>query len=177
MSYSYEWDDSHLTNTVFCTVFYNTVMIAKGENQKEQKSLSCSRTRRIGTDILLGAFILVAVSGFILLYMQMTYDSTVLKLNLWWWGFIHRISALAPLIFTIPHVYKHQKWYKKFFSRKHKSKVTVILSISFFTTLITTAALTFLRDSILLELIHSVIGIIAMLFIIFHALRRCQIIK
>jgi ABC-type multidrug transport system permease subunit len=63
--------------------------------QKKQKSLFRNRTQRIGTDILLGALILVAISGFILLYMKMASDSIVLKLNLWWWAFIHRISALA----------------------------------------------------------------------------------
>lgn len=177
MSHSYEWDDSRLINTVFCTVFHNTVMIVKGENQKEQKSLSRNRTRRIGTDILLGAFILVAVSGFILLYMNMTSDSTVLKLNLWWWAFIHRISALVSLIFTIPHVYKHRKWYKKFFSVKLKSKITVILSVSFFITLLTTIALAVKRDSVSLEIIHSVIGIIAIGFSIIHALKKYHIIK
>lgn len=152
-------------------------MIAKEEIQKKQKILPRNRTRKIGTDILLGALILVAISGFILLYMQITSGKVVLNLNIWWWAFIHRISALVSLIFTIPHVYKHRKWYKKFFSIKRKSKVTVILSVSFFITLITTIVLAFLRNSVLLELIHSIIGIIAVLFIIFHALKRYHIIK
>lgn len=152
-------------------------MIAKEEIQKEQKLLSRSRTRRIGTNILLGSFILVGISGFILLYMQTTSGKSVLYLNTWWWAFIHRISALISLIFTIPHVYKHRKWYKKFFSARRKSKVTVILSISFFITLLTSIFLAFLRNSFLLEVVHSVIGIIAVLFIIFHALKRYHIIK
>ena len=145
--------------------------------QKKQKSLFRNRTRRIGTDILLGALILVAISGFILLYMEMASESTVLKLNLWWWAFIHRISALVSLIFTIPHVCKHRKWYKTFFSAKRKSKTTVILSASFFITLLTTIALAVKRDSVSLEIFHTVIGIIAVGFIITHALKRYHIIK
>lgn len=144
--------------------------------QKKQKSLFRNRTQRIGTDILLGALILVAISGFILLYMKMASDSIVLKLNLWWWAFIHRISALVSLIFTIPHVYKHRKWYI-YFSVKRKSKTTVILSISFFITLLTTIALAVKRESVLLEISHTVVGIIAVGFIITHALKRYHIIK
>lgn len=145
--------------------------------QKKQKSLLRNRTRRIDTDILLGAFILVAISGFILLYMKMASDSIVLRLNLWWWAFIHRISALVSLIFTIPHVYKYRKWYKKLFSVKYKSKAIVILSVSFFITLLTTIALAVKRDSVSLEISHSVIGIIAVGFTITHALKRYRIIN
>lgn len=152
-------------------------MIAKEEIQKEQKLVSRNRARRVGTDILLGAFIVVAISGFILLYMQLSSTNALLTLNMCWWAFIHRISALVSLIFTIPHAYKHRKWYRNFFSAKRKSKTTVILSVSFFVTLLTTIALAFLRNSVLLEIIHSVIGIVAVLFIIFHALKRYHIIK
>lgn len=74
-----------------------------------QTAFSKSRKRRIGTDILLGAFVSVSISGFVLLYMRATADNTVLYLTLWWWAFIHRIAALVSLIFTIPHVYKHRK--------------------------------------------------------------------
>lgn len=136
-----------------------------------------SRKRRIGTDILLGAFVLVAISGFVLLYMRATADNTVLYPTSWWWAFIHRIAALVSLIFTIPHAYKHRKWYKRFFSSKRKSTVTVILSVGFFMTLITTIALAVIRDSVSLEIIHSVIGIVAIVFIIIHALKRYHIIK
>lgn len=145
--------------------------------KESQTTLSKNRKRRIGTDILLGAFVVVAISGLILLYMKMTSDNTILKLNLWWWAFIHRISALVSLIFTIPHVYKHRKWYENFFSSKPKSKITVILSISFFITLLTTIVLAIKRDAVSLENIHSVIGIIAVVFIIIHALKRYHMIK
>lgn len=142
-----------------------------------QTTFSKSRKSRIGTDILLGAFVLVAISGFVLLYMRAISDNTVFYLTSWWWAFIHLISALVSLIFTIPHVYKHRKWYKKFFSSKRKSRITVILSVGFFMTLATTIASTLIRDSVSLEIIHSIIGIVAIVFIIIHALIRYHIIK
>lgn len=142
-----------------------------------QTTFSKSRKRRIGTDILLGAFVLVSISGFVLLYMRATADNTVLYLISWWWAFIHRVAALASLIFTIPHVYKHRKWYKRFFSSKQKSRITIILSVCFFMTLVTTIVLAVIRDSLLLEIIHSVIGIVAVVFIIIHALKRSHLIK
>lgn len=149
-------------------------MIVKDEIQT---TFSKNRKRRIGTDILFGAFVVVAISGFVLLYTKMTSDSIVLMLNLWGWAFIHRISALISLIFTIPHVCKHRKWYKKLLSSKRKSKITKILSVSFFITLLTTIALAVKRDSVSLEIIHSIIGSIAVVFIIIHALKRYNMIK
>lgn len=149
-------------------------MIVKDEIQT---TFSKNRKRRIGTDILFGAFVVVAISGFVLLYMKTTSDSIVLMLNLWWWAFIHRISALVSLIFTIPHVYKHKKWYKKSFFSKRKSGITKILSVSFFIVLFTTIALAIKRDSASLEIIHSIIGVIAVVFITIHALKRYHIIK
>lgn len=142
-----------------------------------QTTFSKSRKRRIGTDVLLGAFVLVGISGFILLYMRVTVDNTVLYLTSWWWAFIHRITALVSLIFTIPHVYKHRKWYKRFFSSKQESIITIILSVCFFMTLVTTIVLAVIRDSVPLEIIHSVIGIVAVVFIIIHALKRYHLIK
>jgi phosphotransferase system glucose/maltose/N-acetylglucosamine-specific IIC component len=142
-----------------------------------QITLSKDKQRRIGTDILLGAFVLVGISGFVLLYMKTTADNIVLHLTLWWWAFIHRIAALVSLIFTMPHIYKHRKWYKRFFSLKRKSKITVILSVGFFITLLTTIALAVRRGSVSLEIIHSGIGIIAVVFILIHALKRYHIIK
>ena len=149
-------------------------MIVKDEIQT---TFSKNRKRRICTDLLSGAFVMVTISGFILLYMKTTSDSKVLILNLWWWAFIHRMSALISLIFTIPHVYKHRKWYKKLFSSKQKSKITKILSVSFFITLLTTITLAVKRDSVPLEIIHSVIGSITVVFIIIHALKRYNMIK
>lgn len=145
--------------------------------EKTQTTFSKSRKKRIGTDILLGAFVLVSISGFALLYMRATADNTMLYLTTWWLAFIHRIAALVSLIFTIPHVYKHRKWYKRFFSSKRKSRITVILSVYFFMTLVTTIVLAVIRDSVLLEIIHSVIGIVAVVFIIIHALKRYHLIK
>lgn len=142
-----------------------------------QTTFSKSRKRRIDTDVLLGAFVLVGISGFILLYMRVTVDNTVLYLTSWWWAFIHRITALVSLIFTIPHVYKHRKWYKRFFSSKQESIITIILSVCFFMTLVTTIVLAVIRDSVPLEIIHSVIGIVAVVFIIIHALKRYHLIK
>lgn len=142
-----------------------------------QITFSKDKRRRIGTDILLGAFVLVGISGFVLLYMKATADNNVLHMTLWWWAFIHRIAALVSLIFTISHIYKHRKWYKRFFSLKRKSKITVILSVGFFFTLLTTIALAVKRDSVSLEIIHSGIGIIAVIFILIHALKRYHIIK
>lgn len=149
-------------------------MIIKDEIQT---TFSKNRKKRLGTDILFGTFIMVTISGFILLYMKTTSDSIVLMLNLWWWAFIHRMSALVSLIFTISHVYKHRKWYKKFFFSKQKSKITKILSVSFFITLLITIALAVKRDSVSLEIIHAVIGVIAVIFITIHALKRYHIIK
>lgn len=142
-----------------------------------QKTFSKNRKKRIGTDVLLAAFVLVGISGFILLYMRITADNTVLYLTLWWWAFIHRIAALVSLIFTIPHICKHRKWYKRFFSSKSKSVITVILSVYFFMTLVTTIVLAVIRDSVLLEIIHSIIGIVAVVFIIIHAIKRYHLIK
>ena len=148
-------------------------MIAKEEIQK---TVSKKTRRRTGTDILLGAFVLVGISGFALIYMMATSDNTLLNISLWWWAFIHRISALLSLIFTIPHVYRFRKWYKGFFSSKRKSKITVILSISFLITLLTTIVLAMKRDSMALEVIHSTIGIVAVIFTLTHALKRYHVI-
>ena len=156
---------------MFCTI---NIMIV---NDKNQRNFSQNKKRRIGTDILFGAFVLVAISGFILLYMKMTSDSVVLMINHWWWAFIHRMSALLALIFTMPHVYKHRKWYKKVFTPKPKSKITVILSISFAITLLTIIVLAVKRDSVSWEIVHSLVGFIAVAFIIIHALKRYHIIK
>ncbi len=145
------------------------------QKKEIQKTSSKNRKRRIGTDIIFGAFIIVAISGFILLYIST--NNTVCMLYQWWWAFIHRISALISLLFTIPHVYKHRNWYRKLFPVQRKSKITVILSFSFFITLLTTIALAIKRESVSLEIIHSVIGIIAILFILAHALKRYPIIK
>ncbi|MFV0329867.1 MAG: hypothetical protein ACK5KL_08630 [Dysgonomonas sp.] len=149
-------------------------MIAK---EDIQTTISKKTKRKTGTDILFGAFVLVGISGLVLLYMKATSDNTILNISEWWWAFIHRISALISLIFTIPHAYKYRKWYKGFFSSKRKSKITVTLSISFFIMLLTTIALAIKRNSVSLEIIHSAIGIIAVVFIIIHALKRYHIIK
>lgn len=143
---------------------------------KEEIQTTFSK-RRIGTDILLGVFVLVSISGFVLLYMRVTTDNTVLYLTSWWWAFIHRIAALVSLIFTIQHVYKYRKWYKQFFSSKRKSIITVMLSICFFMALVTTILLAVIRDSVSLEIIHSVISIVAVVFVIIHALKRYHLIK
>lgn len=149
-------------------------MIAKKEIQT---TVSKKTRKRISTDILFSAFVLVGISGFVLLYMKTISTDTVLNLSTWWWwAFIHRISALISLIFTIPHVYKHRKWYKGFFSSKQKNKITVILSICFFITLLTTIVLAIKRGFIFLEAIHSIVGIIAVIFTLIHAFKRYHII-
>jgi len=149
-------------------------MIIKGKNQETS---SINRKRRIGTDILFGAFLIVAISGFIIVYMKINPTNSVWMLNLWCRAFIHRISALISLIFTIPHVYKHRKWYKKLYPLRRKSKITVTHSISFFITLVITIALAVKREYAPLEIIHSVVGCIAVVFISIHALKRYYIIK
>lgn len=47
------------------------------------------------------------------------------------WAVVHIAASLAFLVFGIAHVKLHLAWYKRLGWRKNKSKITILLSVTF----------------------------------------------
>ena len=130
------------------------------------------KKQKTALEFLFFAFILAFVSGIIILYLQIFDIAVFINIDAWWWAFIHRMSALLVLLFSIPHIYKNRKWFANFFSKKRKSTITIALSVCFFATLLTTILFPFTNKSVLFEIIHCLVGSVAVLFAIIHTVKR-----
>lgn len=149
-------------------------MAEKGEVSNSMVEIMPRKRRRVITDILIVTCSLVTISGFVILYLKLTVGKSLFGTNLWWWGFMHRITALLTLIFTIPHIIKNRKWYKgmtKNISKKIDSN-SFQLSIWFSLTIISVIILAFKRDVIFYEYIHSIIGIITVYLLYIHTIKK-----
>lgn len=149
-------------------------MAVKGEVSNSTVETMPQKRRRVITDILIVTCSLVAISGFVILYLKLTVGKGLFGINLWWWGFMHRITALLSLIFTIPHIIKNRKWYKgmtKNISKKIDSN-SFQLSIWFILTIISVIILAFKHGETFYEYIHSIIGIITAYLLSIHTIRK-----
>lgn len=134
---------------------------------------------KTSANILIVLYILIIYSGVNLLFLRFGSIPSIIGLDIWEWGLFHRIIAIAILIFTIAHIYRHYKWYKglKMNNYKKRSRITLLLSVSFFLVILSTLILAFNIHSVSLEMIHSLIGLLFFLFATIHTLKRYKIKK
>lgn len=127
--------------------------------------------------ILIVLYVLITYSGLNLLYLRFISESSIMGLNIWWWGLFHRVVAIMTLCFTILHIRRHYKWYKGLSIRtcSKKSKITQLLSVSFSLTVLSTFILAFNIHSISWEILHSIFGVIVFLFATIHTLKRYKL--
>ena len=96
------------------------------------------------------------------------------------WAIVHIFTTLAFTIAIGIHIYGHWSWYKSLFQKGlgNKSRVTAILSVLMFATIITGNIVLFRHQgpNSHLGLWHYVIGIILTIIALGHFLKRLPIL-
>ena len=132
------------------------------------------KTNRIITNLLIVFYSLVLISGLLLVVLKLGLTNSIMNFSSWEWGFIHRIVALIATLLTIQHIYKHRKWYKVLFKKKviTINLTTYLLSIVYLISVVVLLILAFNLQNKLLEIIHSVLGLVLTYYLYLHTMKK-----